>query len=248
MLLRRNEEPHKGMLDLPGGYMDAGETPFDCVFREVSEELGIYVPSDRIVHIEDVAGTATWKDRTFAVTNHFFLVDIGDAPITLNNENVAIEWIPIAEVKPELIAFDTNQKFCATSLNKFQLPIERVQELIKQLDASANFNEQRFYRATLDGFIAKIYDNNVLVGLGCIYWRQTILRKQAVVEDMIVDESQRGKGYGRLLLDHLFNWAKTQQVEVIELTSSPYRINANALYQKYGFKLHPTNHYLYQLQ
>ena len=61
---------------------------------------------------------------------------------------------------------------------------------------------------------------------------------------MIVDEDQRGKGFGKKLIDSLINWAKDNKVEIIELTSNPARIAANELYKKVGFILHPTNHYL----
>ena len=92
------------------------------------------------------------------------------------------------------------------------------------------------------------YDKNKLIGMGWIFPRQTLLRRQAVVEDMIVDESQRGKGLGEKILRDLIKWAKKEGIEVIELTTNPKRLAANALYKKVGFKLHETNHYLLNLR
>ena len=74
--------------------------------------------------------------------------------------------------------------------------------------------------------------------------RHTLLRRQAVVEDMIVDPTYRGKGYGEEILLQLLAWAKKEGMDTIELTTNPSRLAANSLYQKVGFKLHPTNHYL----
>jgi 8-oxo-dGTP pyrophosphatase MutT (NUDIX family) len=41
LLIRRNTEPQKGTLTLPGGYIDAGETWQAAACREVLEETGI---------------------------------------------------------------------------------------------------------------------------------------------------------------------------------------------------------------
>ena len=64
---------------------------------------------------------------------------------------------------------------------------------------------------------------------------------------MIVDDTYRGKGLGEAVLLDLINWCKSVGVEVIELTTNPKRLAANGLYQKVGFKLHETNHYLLKL-
>lgn len=41
LLVRRGVEPMKGFWALPGGYMDAGETPEGALAREVLEEAGV---------------------------------------------------------------------------------------------------------------------------------------------------------------------------------------------------------------
>src|SRR5690606_14198320 len=39
----RGVEPHYGELDLPGGFIDPGETAEDAVARELAEEVGLKV-------------------------------------------------------------------------------------------------------------------------------------------------------------------------------------------------------------
>ena len=43
LLVRRKFEPMKGSLDLPGGFVESGETLEDSAIREIKEELGIDV-------------------------------------------------------------------------------------------------------------------------------------------------------------------------------------------------------------
>ena len=48
VVIRRNIEPQKGTLNLPGGYLDLGETWQQGARRELLEETGIDVPDQEI--------------------------------------------------------------------------------------------------------------------------------------------------------------------------------------------------------
>ncbi|MFA6511695.1 MAG: NUDIX hydrolase [Patescibacteria group bacterium] len=41
LLVKRAEEPHKGMLDIPGGFVNFGEEPRTALIREMAEELHV---------------------------------------------------------------------------------------------------------------------------------------------------------------------------------------------------------------
>jgi len=244
LLLKRNEDPFKNMWDLPGGYMQEDETTEETLKRELKEELGI--DNINLTFIKSLPGKAYWKKEEFPILSHFFLAQIqGD--IKLSDENQEHQFFDLKGINPEEIAFDSNQKIISWFKEYFTFDLERVKELMRQLDASAIFNEQYLYKAMLDGFISKVYDGEKLVGMGWIFPRQTLLRRQAVVEDMIVDDAYRGKGYGQKILLELLDWAKKEHMDVVELTTNPKRIAANELYKKVGFILHPTNHYLYKV-
>ena len=43
IMVKRGRDPQKGMLDLPGGFVDPGESFEDCAHREIDEELGIKI-------------------------------------------------------------------------------------------------------------------------------------------------------------------------------------------------------------
>lgn len=244
LLTKRATEPFKDMWDIPGGYMHYGELPADALVRELREELGV---NAKPTFLNALPGTASYHDKEYAVISFNFLADIGAQEISLNEENSALQWVPIRDLNPDDIAFDSNQALGRFIKQKFNFDLPRIRELVGQLDSSADVKEHALYQATLCGYVATEFDGEKLIGMGWIFPRQTALRRQAVVEDMIVDEAYRGTGLGRKILDGLVRWAENEGVEMIELTSNPLRIAANGLYQKHGFKLHPTNHYLYKV-
>jgi 8-oxo-dGTP diphosphatase len=241
LVVKRNEEPFKTHWDFVGGYVQKNETPEEGLRREIKEELGV---DSRLSYIGSFTGTASYKDNHYPILSMAYLAEL-DGDIKLNEENSAYAWMSLAELKD--VAFDSNQKILAHLRSKFIYDVSRVKELVAQLDSSAIVDEQSLYKAMLDGYISKVEENGRLVGMGWIFPRQTLLRRQAVVEDMIVDESQRGRGLGEKILIDLLRWAKKEGVQMVELTTNPKRIAANALYQKVGFRLHITNHYLLDL-
>ncbi len=245
LLLKRNEEPFAGQWDLPGGYMQENETPEEAMKRELKEELG--VSEIKLTYAKSFPGQAEWEGTQFPILSHCFLADIKEE-IKLNKENSEFTFLPLKDLNENEVAFDSNKEIAKFTKEKFTFDLARVEELIKQLDSSATLNENYLYAGILDGFLAKAYEGEKLVGLGWGFARQTMLRRQAVVEDMIVDEACRGKGYGKKLLLEVIKWAEDEGMEMVELTTNPKRIAANELYKSIGFVLHTTNHYLYTVK
>jgi len=243
LVVKRNEEPFKDMWDFPGGYVDNQEDPKDAIIREMKEELDVNVLDATFV--KTISGTGEWKGTTFPVIGFFYLVEIGDEMIELNEENSEYKWMPLSDLKD--VVWDSNQAMARWLKENWIFDMDRIRELTKQLDDSATVNEQSLYKATLNGYVSKIYDDNKMVGLGWIFPRRTMLRNQAVIEDMVIDDTMRGKGYGSELMADLLGWAKANKIEVIELTSGWHRKAAHGLYKKFGFKIHDTAHMLLKI-
>ena len=49
LVVRRSKEPGRGLLDLPGGFVEPGETAEDAIRREAREELGIEITPARLL-------------------------------------------------------------------------------------------------------------------------------------------------------------------------------------------------------
>lgn len=70
---------------------------------------------------------------------------------------------------------------------------------------------------------------------------------RAWIEDVVVDQSMRGKGIGEALTRKALEVAKERGVKTVDLTSRPSREAANRLYQRVGFQLRQTNLYRYTI-
>ena len=69
----------------------------------------------------------------------------------------------------------------------------------------------------------------------------------AWIEDVVVDESVRGRGIGEALTRAALAKAKEMGVRTVDLSSRPAREAANRLYQRVGFELRQTNVYRYRI-
>lgn len=60
------------------------------------------------------------------------------------------------------------------------------------------------------------------------------------IEDVVVDQEQREKGLGKIIMNELIETAKEKKLKFLNLTSNPSRIPARKLYESLGFKLRDT--------
>ncbi len=63
---------------------------------------------------------------------------------------------------------------------------------------------------------------------------------RAWVEDVVVDNAERGKGIGEKLIRAAIERAKTEGCRTIDLTSNPKREAAHRLYKRCGFEIRET--------
>lgn len=71
---------------------------------------------------------------------------------------------------------------------------------------------------------------------------------RAWIEDVVVNETHRGKGIGTELCTEAIRCASNEGARTIDLTSRASRQAANRLYQSVGFKVRDTNVYRYTQQ
>jgi ribosomal protein S18 acetylase RimI-like enzyme len=91
--------------------------------------------------------------------------------------------------------------------------------------------------------ILVVRDKKKIIGTGTIVWEDILTGRDGSIEDVVVDNSYRGRGLGAQLVRALIAIAKKSKVATIYLTSRPSRIAANKLYPKLGFVRKETNNY-----
>ena len=89
--------------------------------------------------------------------------------------------------------------------------------------------------------LARVGDQ--IVGTTTVIVYTTPFWIKARLDEVVVDESARGKGVGAALVQASLDLARGKGAEVVELQSGVHRTEANRLYPRMGFKLRETNVY-----
>ena len=127
-----------------------------------------------------------------------------------------------------------------------------VLRLLPQLASDVTLPTENFFEDFLKSknnffFIAK-HDDGEIIGILTIGIYDIPSGTKVWIEDVVIDETERGKGYGKELVLFAICFAKSIGSKKIGLTSSPIRVAANKLYQKLGFVKSETNVYKYLLK
>jgi ribosomal protein S18 acetylase RimI-like enzyme len=88
-------------------------------------------------------------------------------------------------------------------------------------------------------------DNGRIVGMLTLIVFRIPTGVRAWIEDVVVDETVRGRGVGEGLSQEAVRRAVELGARPVELTSRPSREAANRLYQRLGFALRDSNVYRY---
>lgn len=103
-LVVRAQEPGRGLLDLPGGFVDPEEDLETAAVREVQEELGAGIGAPR--YLFSMPNLYRYRDVNYRTLDAMFELWIDDLPdVVPNAEITALHWRSLASIKPHELAF-----------------------------------------------------------------------------------------------------------------------------------------------
>lgn len=106
LFVERGRDPAKGLIDVPGGFVDYGETLEQAAIRETHEEVGV-----QLKHVEYLASFPNvyrYSDVVYQTCDVYFQVRLPERPtVRAGDDAAACHWLRPADLAPPDLAFDS---------------------------------------------------------------------------------------------------------------------------------------------
>jgi GNAT superfamily N-acetyltransferase len=129
------------------------------------------------------------------------------------------------------------------------IAVEEFEELLPLIAAYQRFYEaeeideernraffRRFLAPSEEGLLLGARSEGRLVGYACLYWHYSSTRatETVLMNDLYVDESVRGQGLGRALIEATAGVARERGASSVEWSTAPGNHTAQRLYDSTG--------------
>ena len=117
LLTRRAIDPHKGTLDLPGGFVGEDESSEEALKREIMEELGAEVMEYK--YIRSYPNRYLYSGLTVFTNDAAFVCTLKDYTVLKAADDVAdFVWVYPSDINPELIGIPSIRKMVVDFISK----------------------------------------------------------------------------------------------------------------------------------
>lgn len=121
LVLERGQEPYRGRWELPGGFVEAKESPAEAVRREIFEETGLCVEEPHIIG----AYTSRYGDNGKWTVDVAFHCKAPHGDLSLSTESSDAAWVSIEQMPPLAFAGERSA----------------FKEFKQRLDSTSNFTD-----------------------------------------------------------------------------------------------------------
>jgi mutator protein MutT len=109
LLLRRDNEPGKGLISIPGGVIEVGETQEEAIIREIKEETGIQVELLEMIGTYDLIINDSHNNVKFHFVLIHYLARALSSSIRPEYPEGELKWVPLDklpedEIPPKLLS------------------------------------------------------------------------------------------------------------------------------------------------
>jgi len=106
LLTKRGRAPYRGRWELPGGFVDRGESADHAVIRELKEETGLKIKLEKIIGI--YPDIYTYNSDQFHTLNIFYIAKASSEKLKAMDDVSEAKWFAKKDL-PKNIAFKHGQ-------------------------------------------------------------------------------------------------------------------------------------------
>ncbi len=106
LFIERGQEPSKGLIDVPGGFVDYGESLEQAAIRETHEEVGLLL--DEVSYLYSFANVYRYAGVVYQTCDVYFEASVDERPALAPADDAAsCCWRRPEDVRPDELAFDS---------------------------------------------------------------------------------------------------------------------------------------------